>query len=102
MKKLPETDAIFERLAQVNPAADTTATCLRLSVDAKATIPLGLFSRGGTSRMTGRVTADTIVDCVRAAWLQLPPPVSRRSRHCCSISTMAPKIIPAARSLCIA
>ena len=106
MKKLPETDAIFERLAQVNPAADATTTCLRLSVDAKATIPLGLFSRGGISRVTvkawdhdfqpeekvtplgvfvpqcnelwlflvtSRVTADTIVDCVRAAWLQLAP-----------------------------
>lgn len=51
MKKLPETDAIFEHLAQVNPAADADPTCLRLSVDAKATIPLGLFSRGGTSRV---------------------------------------------------
>lgn len=51
MKKLPETDAIFERLAQVNPAADADATILRMSVDAKATIPLGLFSRGGASRL---------------------------------------------------
>ena len=52
MKKLPETDAIFDRLAQVNPAADADETILRLSVDAKATISLGLFSRGGYSRLT--------------------------------------------------
>ena len=52
MKKLPETDAIFERLALVNPAADADETSLRLSIDAKATIPLGLFSRGGYSRLT--------------------------------------------------
>ena len=52
MKKLPETDAIFERLAQVNPDADADETVLRLSVDAKATIPIGLFSRGGYSRLT--------------------------------------------------
>ena len=52
MKKLPETDAIFDHLAQINPAADADETVLRLSVDAKATIPIGLFSRGGTSRLT--------------------------------------------------
>lgn len=51
MKKIPETDAIFDRLAQINPAADTNETILRLSVDAKATIPIGLFSRGGHSRL---------------------------------------------------
>jgi len=49
---VPETDAIFERLAKVNPAADADEIVLRLSIDAKATIPLGLFSRGGYSRVT--------------------------------------------------
>ena len=52
MKKVPETDAIFEHLAKVNPAADADESILRLSVDAKASIPLGLFSRGGYSRLT--------------------------------------------------
>lgn len=52
MKKVPETDAIFERLAALNPAADADETMLRLSVDAKATLGLGLFSRGGYSRLT--------------------------------------------------
>ena len=49
MKKVPETDAIFERLAVVNPEADADETVLRLSVDAKATIALGLFARGGSA-----------------------------------------------------
>lgn len=49
---MPETNAIFERLAEVNPAADADETMLRLSIDAKATIALGLFSRGGYSRLT--------------------------------------------------
>jgi hypothetical protein len=52
LKKIPETDAIFERLASVNPAADADETVLRLSIDAKATIALGLFSRDGYSRLT--------------------------------------------------
>ena len=52
MKKVPETDAIFERLATVNPEADANETVLRLSVDAKATIALGLFARGGYNRLT--------------------------------------------------
>jgi hypothetical protein len=52
MKKVPETEAIFERLAAVNPDADANETVLRLSVDAKATIALGLFARGGYSRLT--------------------------------------------------
>ena len=40
MKKLPATDAIFARLAQVNPAADADPTVLRMSVDAR-TVPEG-------------------------------------------------------------
>ena len=51
MKKIPETDAIFARLAEVNPAADADPTVLRMSVDAKARVLLGRFSRGGRSRI---------------------------------------------------
>jgi len=51
LKKLPETDAIFKRLAVVNPAADADPTILRLSVDAKARVVLGRFSRRGRSRV---------------------------------------------------
>ena len=52
MKKIPQTEAIFERMSVVNPAADAAETVLRLSVDAKATINLGLFARGGYNRLT--------------------------------------------------
>jgi Rhodopirellula transposase DDE domain len=51
LKKLPETDAIFEQLAAVNAEADEDETRLRLSVDTKAAILLGLLSRGGYSRV---------------------------------------------------
>jgi hypothetical protein len=46
-KKLPQTDAIFERLKQENGAADASEDTLRLSLDAKASVKIGLFSRGG-------------------------------------------------------
>jgi hypothetical protein len=50
-KKLPETDAIFAQIAQVNAAADADDTQLRLSIDAKATVLVGLLSRGGYNRV---------------------------------------------------
>ncbi len=52
MKKLPETDAIFETIHQINQAADADETVLRISCDAKATILLERFARGGLSRLT--------------------------------------------------
>jgi Rhodopirellula transposase DDE domain len=56
-KKIKETDAIFDRLNQMNPAADQAKDVLRLSLDAKATVKIGCFSRGGKSR-TKRKAAD--------------------------------------------
>jgi hypothetical protein len=50
-KKIPETDAIFEQLAQLHTQAKQDDTVLRISMDAKATIPVGWFSRGGRSRV---------------------------------------------------
>jgi transposase len=50
-KKIPETDAIFEQLAQVNSEADGDACLLRLSLDAKAMVLIGAYSRGGQSRL---------------------------------------------------
>ncbi len=49
-KKLPQTDAIFHRLHSVNHLADTTPGYLRLSLDTKATIRRGPYSRGGYNR----------------------------------------------------
>ena len=50
LKKIPETDAIFEHLHQVNQEADAQEGVLRLSLDAKAAVKVGPFSRGGKSR----------------------------------------------------
>jgi hypothetical protein len=50
-KKIPETDAIFEQLTQVHAQAKQDASILRVSMDAKATIPVGWFSRRGQTRV---------------------------------------------------
>jgi transposase len=50
-KKIPETDAIFEQLAQLHAQARQDDSILRISMDAKATISVGWFSRGGRSRV---------------------------------------------------
>jgi hypothetical protein len=50
LKKIPQTDAIFEKLHWMNGAADDDPGCLRVSIDAKATVNIGPFSRGGKSR----------------------------------------------------
>jgi len=50
-KKIPQTDAIFSKLNEVRVASDTSKTTLRLSLDAKATINIGAFCRGGKSRV---------------------------------------------------
>lgn len=51
LKKVPETDAIFDQIHKVNREADDTEGVLRLSMDAKASVKLGCFSRGGRSRV---------------------------------------------------
>lgn len=50
LKKIPETDAIFEEVHQVNQTADQDAGVLRISLDTKATVKVGPFSRGGYNR----------------------------------------------------
>jgi len=56
-RRVPQTDAIFEELKKVNPEADRAGDTLRISIDAKATVNLGPFSRRGQSR-TGTKAAD--------------------------------------------
>lgn len=48
---MKETDAIFEQLAHLHAQARTDETVLRLSLDAKATLNLGPFSRRGQTRL---------------------------------------------------
>ncbi|RLI52213.1 MAG: ISAzo13 family transposase [Candidatus Thorarchaeota archaeon] len=104
LKKIAETDAIFEQLKQVNNQADADERALRMSVDAKGRVLLALLSRGGFNRLeikaldhdfrpdekvtpvgvflpqynelfifliTGSVTSDTLVDCIRDVWLKI-------------------------------
>lgn len=51
MKKIAQTDAIFAEVHKINQAADQDETMLRLSLDAKAPLRIGLFSRGGLNRV---------------------------------------------------
>src|SRR5205814_2762919 len=50
-KKVPQTDAIFDQVTQFNQAADAADELLRISMDAKATVKVGPFARGGKSRL---------------------------------------------------
>jgi hypothetical protein len=56
-KKVKQTDAIFEELRQVHAQAGQADDTVRASYDAKATVKIGPFSRGGYSR-TGAEAAD--------------------------------------------
>ena len=49
-KRIKQTDAIFDRLQQVNPQADRADDRLRISIYAKAAVAIGPFSRRGRSR----------------------------------------------------
>jgi transposase len=50
LKKVRQTDAIFENVQRENEASDARADSLRISIDTKAKVDLGEFSRGGVSR----------------------------------------------------
>jgi hypothetical protein len=50
LKKIKETDAIFENVRQENRKADDDPEVIRISMDAKAKVAVGDFSRDGQSR----------------------------------------------------
>lgn len=56
-KKVKETDAIFANIQEVHSQAAASADTLRRSLDSKAAVPIGPFSRGGPSR-TGTTGVD--------------------------------------------
>ena len=56
-KKIAETDAIFENVHRVNRIADETQGVIRISIDTKATVDIGPFSRKGKCR-TGNKACD--------------------------------------------
>jgi hypothetical protein len=50
LKKIKETDAIFANVRQENQTADDDPEVIRISMDAKAKVPVGDYSRDGQSR----------------------------------------------------
>lgn len=50
-KKTAETDRIFAKLEEMRQMAQVDPTILRLSMDAKATVLIGAYSRGGKNRI---------------------------------------------------
>lgn len=50
-KRIKKTDAIFEQIHEVNDNADNDPNTIRLSIDCKAVINIGPFSRGGKNRI---------------------------------------------------
>jgi Rhodopirellula transposase DDE domain len=50
-KNVKETDAIFQQLSKVHQQAAQSTNTLRLSLDSKAPVVIGPFSRGGKSRL---------------------------------------------------
>jgi len=58
LKKVLETDAIFDNLHKLNKESDLREDSLRISIDTKAKIDLCDSSRGGTSRCRKAVQAD--------------------------------------------
>ena len=50
LKKIPQTNAIFNQLAVANKTAHADETVLRISMDAKAVVKMGELSRDGRTR----------------------------------------------------
>ena len=58
MKKIAQTDAIFDNVAQQNQRSDANPKSLRLSIDSKAKVKIGNLSRHGKSRALAANKAD--------------------------------------------
>lgn len=50
LRKIKETNAIFEAVHRINAQAEADDGTVRLSIDTKTTVPIGNLSRGGKSR----------------------------------------------------
>lgn len=58
LKKIEETDAIFENVASQHALATANPRILRISIDVKAKVKIGNLSRGGYSRLKETPQAD--------------------------------------------
>jgi hypothetical protein len=58
LKKIAETDEIFENVFQANQTADDNPKTLRLSIDSKAKVKVGNLSRNGKAHTLEAKKAD--------------------------------------------
>lgn len=58
LKKIPETDTIFDNVRQKHELANNNKRILRISCDVKAKVKIGNLSQGGYSRMQNAPIAD--------------------------------------------
>ena len=58
MKKIAQTDAIFQNVFEQNQASDDNPHSLRISIDSKAKVKIGNLSRGGKARTIDPQQAD--------------------------------------------
>jgi transposase len=56
LKKIAETDDIFDKLKEIHEKAKNDDSILRLSIDTKDRVKIGDFSRDGKSRVTKKAT----------------------------------------------
>lgn len=63
MKKIAQTDAIFENVAHENQASDENPRSLRLSIDSKAKVKIGTLSREGKARSLKLLAANDHDTC---------------------------------------
>lgn len=69
-KKIPETDAIFANVREINQQADANPQSLRISIDTKATVAVGDYSREGKSR--GREAVEALDHDMQAKTKLIP------------------------------
>ena len=65
VKKTDGTDGNFENVRRVNALADADEHTLRISIDTKATVHVGDYSRGGRSRGVEAVKASDHDMCIK-------------------------------------
>ena len=58
LKKIPQTDAIFDNVHKANQTSDENPNSLRISIDCKAKVKIGNLSRGGAARTQKAKQAD--------------------------------------------
>jgi hypothetical protein len=71
LKKVPETNAIFANVQEVHKEVANDPETLELSIDTKAKVPFGEYSRDGETRSNSEGK-------VPAAWDHDPPPVEKK------------------------